>query len=718
MSAALELVDVRKIYPASTPVVALDNVSLRIERGEFVAIAGPSGSGKTTLLSVGGTLERPTSGAVRVAGEAVADLEDSELSAFRSRHIGFVFQQFFLLPTLSALDNVATGLLYRGLPRRERRETAASALEGVGLARRTAHLPSQLSGGECQRVAIARALVGAPALVFADEPTGNLDTTTGSEILELLQAVNGLGTTVIIVTHSLDVANAADRTIRVRDGAIESDTVGAPMRRRDRGAVSPDGRAKSRLRAGDVALLGAEGLRGRPARAILSALGIALGVATLVAVLGISTSSRAQLVAEIDALGTNLLTVTPAQSFSGQTVTLPNTAPSMIARIGPVLGAAAIGSVNASVYRSARIPAANTNAISVYTADTNLLQTVEGSLARGRFLNGATAHFPAVVLGATTASVLGIDRADGSVPVWLGGHQFAVVGILDPVALAPELDRSALIGFPIADSLLRANSSPVEIYVRTDPTSVSAVAAVLPATADPASPQNVGVANPSDALVARADASAAFQSLFLALGGVALLVGGVGIANVMVIAVLERRGEIGLRRATRRDSPTDRGAVRRRGWLARLDRWDDRRRTRRLHDHDLFSARHWSTVGRVPLEHRVPGAALVGAVALALAVGIIAGLYPAMRATRLSPTGGRELSGIVATAATQGQCDRRRTASELPGRGSAALIWVTSTNETRGCFESLTTPINREPDCTRKGHWSLSGLIHRGAGSP
>ena len=224
MSAALELVDVRKIYPASTPVVALDNVSLRIERGEFVAIAGPSGSGKTTLLSVGGTLERPTSGVVRVAGQAVADLEDSELSAFRSRHIGFVFQQFFLLPTLSALDNVATGLLYRGLPRRERRETAASALEGVGLARRTAHLPSQLSGGECQRVAIARALVGAPALVFADEPTGNLDTTTGSEILELLQAVNGSGTTVIIVTHSLDVANAADRTIRVRDGAIESDT--------------------------------------------------------------------------------------------------------------------------------------------------------------------------------------------------------------------------------------------------------------------------------------------------------------------------------------------------------------------------------------------------------------------------------------------------------------------------------------------------------------
>ncbi len=270
-----------------------------------------------------------------------------------------------------------------------------------------------------------------------------------------------------------------------------------------RGRGSARSAPRSLLRPADVASLAAVGLRGRPTRAMLSALGIALGVATMVAVLGISNSSRAQLVAQIDALGTNLLTVTPGQLLSGTTVTLPNTAPAMVRRIGPVLSAAAIGNVNASIYRSPAIPAANTNAISVYTSDTNLPKTVEATMARGRFLNAATVHFPAVVLGATTASVLGVDRAGGTVAVWLGGHLFAVVGILDPVPLAPELDRSALIGFPIADSLFRAHSSPVEIYVRTLPTSVGAVEAVLPATADPSAPQNVVITNPSDALVAR-----------------------------------------------------------------------------------------------------------------------------------------------------------------------------------------------------------------------
>ncbi len=224
MSAALELTAVTKTHAGSNAVVALDDVSLSIDAGELVAVVGPSGSGKSTLLAIAGTLERPSSGEVTVAGQSTASLNDSELSGLRSAHIGFVFQQFFLLPTESALDNVANGLLYRGVAPALRREAAAVALEAVGLARRFAHRPSELSGGECQRVAIARALVGRPAVVLADEPTGNLDSATGREVLDLLRELNEAGTTIVLVTHSAEVAAAARRTVWLRDGRIERDS--------------------------------------------------------------------------------------------------------------------------------------------------------------------------------------------------------------------------------------------------------------------------------------------------------------------------------------------------------------------------------------------------------------------------------------------------------------------------------------------------------------
>jgi putative ABC transport system ATP-binding protein len=221
--AVAELDDVVRVYPGHPPIRALRGVSLRIDRGELAGIIGPSGSGKSTLLHVLGTLDRADSGTVRIDGHDVGSLSDRQLSALRARRIGLVFQQFFLAPGMSALDNVADGLLYSGLPLRERRRRAAEMLDSVGLAARVRHRPNELSGGERQRVAVARALVGRPSLLLADEPTGNLDSASGAGVIELLHELHAMGTTIVVITHDHDVATTLPRQVHIRDGRIEHD---------------------------------------------------------------------------------------------------------------------------------------------------------------------------------------------------------------------------------------------------------------------------------------------------------------------------------------------------------------------------------------------------------------------------------------------------------------------------------------------------------------
>lgn len=387
--------------------------------------------------------------------------------------------------------------------------------------------------------------------------------------------------------------------------------------------------SRTRARPHDIAGAALQGLIGRPLRALLSATGIAIGIATIVAVLGISNANRSHLLAQIDALGTNLLTVTANQRPDGQAPALPSTATSMISRIGPVQGASAIGDVDANVFRSDRINAANTNAITVYSADIDLLATVRGSVAAGTFLTSANCHFPGVVLGADAAHALGVDRADGTTQLWLGGHWFTVIGVLNPLPLTPELDRSALIGFPIAEHLLHADGGLAEVYVRADPTTVNDVRAVLSATADPAAPQQAATTVPTDAITARADASTSLNGLLLTLGAIAVLVGAVGITNVMIISVIERRGEIGLRRslgATRSDIALqftlEATLLAAGGGLIGTFLGTT---TTTI----VSAARSWPTHPSASVALTIVGAALC--------VGTAAGTYPAFRAARLSP---------------------------------------------------------------------------------
>jgi putative ABC transport system permease protein len=392
--------------------------------------------------------------------------------------------------------------------------------------------------------------------------------------------------------------------------------------------AQPSKPRSSRLHPSDLLGLGAIGLRTSRVRAALTMAGIAIGIAAMVGVLVISESSRSDLLAQLDRLGTNMLRVTAGQTLFGGSAELSPQARAMVERIGPVESASSVASVDATVRRTDYIDAGRTGGISVTAADLDLLDTLRASVAVGAWLDEASSTLPTTVLGNTAARRLGIDET--GVRVWMGDQWFSVIGILAPVELASELDSSAFVGAPLAEDLFDFDGSPSTIYVRSDVEYIEDVRAVLGRTANPEDASEVEVTRPSDVIEAKAAAATAFTELFLGLGAVALIGGGVGIANVMLMSVLERRSEIGLRRAL--------GATR-----------------RHIAMQFVSEALALALVGGVlgvllgaglavtyalsqewtPI---IPAVAVVGGIIAALAIGAIAGFYPAMRAARLSPT--------------------------------------------------------------------------------
>lgn len=383
------------------------------------------------------------------------------------------------------------------------------------------------------------------------------------------------------------------------------------------------------VRWDDLIGVGLTGIRARPARALLSAVGIAVGVAALVSVFGISSSSRAHLLAQIDRLGTDVLEVNPGRSITGERVLLPVEAKAMLRRVSGVENAATISSLEATVRRTDLIGEHITGGISVAAADAELLTATRSRLRVGRFLDAERASLPVVVLGDVAARRLAIEDTAGTPLVWLGGRWFTVVGILEPNPVAADLDRSALIGEEVARSTFDPDLTPTKIYLRTTPDDVERVRAVAAATAKPAAPSAVEVLRSADALVARAAAKSALNTLLLGLGSVSLVVGGIGIANMMIIAVLERRSEIGLRRAL--------GAT---GWHVAAQFLSEAAVLGVVGG--LLGAVGGSAVTMLYAVARgaspsLPTIPLLSGVLAAIGMSVVAGVYPAVRAARLTP---------------------------------------------------------------------------------
>jgi len=555
----LELNQVARQFSSDPPVYGLTDVDLQLEPGEWLAITGPSGAGKSTLLNVIGCLDRPSSGRYFFEGIDTATLSDSERAGLRSRRIGFVFQSFHLLPQRSVLENVMLAEVYGKQPSRGRRERALAAIERVGLSHRADYLPTKLSGGEKQRVAIARALIGSPSLLLCDEPTGNLDSKSTVDLLDLFETLNQQGLTLVVVTHDENVANRAGRRVQIVDGlltAVAHDQHKSKVLRSPGTDVKSSTISRSGITVRDLFNEAIAGMFARPGRMVLTMLGIVIGLTALVATLGLSRTANNRIISQFDELAATEIVVTAKPGAVGiDPKAIPWDAPTRLRRLNGVVAAGTLSKVDigdrlvsASPIKDPRNQTAFN--LTVQAASPDLFAAVRADLETGRFpdLGHSNRLDRVAVLGPNAALRLGIVGVEQLPAIAIGDHIYLVIGILRGVGRQPELLGSVIIpeGTARHDFGL---AGPGSVVVETRIGATSLIARQTPLALRPDNPLVLRIEFPPEPQRVRDAVQSDLNVMFLLLGGLSLVVGAIGIGNIMLVSVIERTGEIGLRRA-------------------------------------------------------------------------------------------------------------------------------------------------------------------------
>jgi len=555
----LELNKVCRQFGSDPAVHALVDVDLHVEPGEWLAVTGPSGSGKSTLLNVIGCLDRPTGGSYFFEGIDTGALSDNERAGLRSKHIGFVFQSFHLLPHRSVLENVMLAEVYRKQSHYGRRERALAAIEKVGLSHRADFLPTKLSGGEKQRVAIARALVGSPSMLLCDEPTGNLDSKSTSDILDLFEDLNQQGFTLVVVTHEEYVANRAARRVHMIDGKLREVANGKskreqpslPSNKVGTGVVSRSGITLRDLLDEAIA-----GMFARPGRMALTMLGIVIGITALVATLGLSRTAGNRILGQFDELAATEIVVTAKSGPAGpDPKAIPWDAPARLRRLNGVVAAGTLSAVDVGDALVSASPVKDPKNqtdfnLSVQAASPGLFEAVRADLQTGRFpdLGHSQRMDRVAVLGPGAALRLGIADVQHLPAIAIGDKLYLVIGILRNVARQPDLLGSVIIPEGTARHDFRL-AGPGSAVVETQIGAASLIARQTPLALRPDNPAALKIASPPEPQRVKDAVQSDLNVMFLLLGGLSLIVGAIGIGNITLVSVMERTGEIGLRRS-------------------------------------------------------------------------------------------------------------------------------------------------------------------------